>query len=65
MDPQYLPLRVAADRLIVDVAQRRDITLQEIPDPAGDASIAQIFFARNAATAQRIVQALRAGHGEE
>jgi 8-amino-3,8-dideoxy-alpha-D-manno-octulosonate transaminase len=42
------------------LARRRAISLQRIPDPAGDASIALIFFARDAAAACLIAAALQA-----
>lgn len=42
------------------IARHKAITLQEIPDPAGDASIALIFFARDAGAAEQISAALQA-----
>lgn len=42
------------------IARRKSISLQEIPDPAGDASIALIFFTRDAGTAGQIAAALQA-----
>jgi 8-amino-3,8-dideoxy-alpha-D-manno-octulosonate transaminase len=43
-----------------DVAQRKGIQFQDVPDPEGDASVAMIFFTENADRAGQIAQALRA-----
>ncbi len=43
-----------------EIAQKKGIILQEIPDPAGDASIAFIFMLKDPATAKRVSQALEA-----
>jgi dTDP-4-amino-4,6-dideoxygalactose transaminase len=45
---------------MADVAKRKGITFRQIVDEAGDASLALIFFAEDAAAAGRIAQALRA-----
>jgi dTDP-4-amino-4,6-dideoxygalactose transaminase len=42
------------------LAQGAGITFQQVPDPAGDASIALIFFAPDAARAVQLTQALQA-----
>lgn len=42
------------------VAQRKGITFREITDPEGDAAVALIFFVQDAATAERVSEALQA-----
>lgn len=43
-----------------EIARRKPITLQRIPDPAGDASISQIIFLPDAEMAKQVYAALRA-----
>jgi 8-amino-3,8-dideoxy-alpha-D-manno-octulosonate transaminase len=43
-----------------DIAKQKGVVLQEIPDPAGDASVAFIFFLEDAASAQSVSKALTA-----
>ncbi len=42
------------------IAQRKGVRFREIVDPEGDTAIALIFFLRDAATANRVAEALRA-----
>ncbi len=43
-----------------DVAQKKGICLQQVTDPAGDASVALIFFVDSPATAERVTKGLEA-----
>jgi 8-amino-3,8-dideoxy-alpha-D-manno-octulosonate transaminase len=43
-----------------EIAHKKGVVLQQIPDPAGDASIAFIFLMKDAATAHQVSQALGA-----
>jgi len=42
------------------VAQRKNVTFQEITDPEGDAAVAFVFFVDSPATAERVSEALQA-----
>ena len=43
-----------------DIARRKGVQFQEIPDPDGDASVAFIFFAEDSPSADRIAEAIEA-----
>jgi dTDP-4-amino-4,6-dideoxygalactose transaminase len=43
-----------------EIAGKKGVVLQEIPDPSGDASIAFIFFLKDSSTALRVSKALEA-----
>lgn len=43
-----------------EIARKKGVVLQEIPDPSGDASIAFIFFLKDSSTALRVSEALAA-----
>jgi dTDP-4-amino-4,6-dideoxygalactose transaminase len=43
-----------------DVAQRKGIAFQDVPDPEGEAAVALIFFAENSAVAGRVAKAISA-----
>jgi 8-amino-3,8-dideoxy-alpha-D-manno-octulosonate transaminase len=43
-----------------DVAQKKGVRFQQVPDPAGDASVACIFFMDSPSSAERVSTALRA-----
>ena len=43
-----------------DIAQKKGISMQRIPDPEGDASVALIFFMDNPTIADRVCKALNA-----
>ncbi len=45
---------------IRDVAASRGVTFQDVPDPAGDASVATIFFVESAERSRKVAEALRA-----
>ncbi len=45
---------------IEDVVRRKGIVLQDVPDPEGEAAVAQIMFLDDPATARRVAEALRA-----
>lgn len=45
---------------IKDVAQKKGICLQRVPDPEGDASVAFIFFMDNPTQAEQVCKALKA-----
>lgn len=42
------------------VCRRTGVVLQDIPDPAGDAAVALIFFMQSSTLARKVVEALRA-----